>query len=155
MATKTIRPWQGTTLGIFASIEVAADLLFGLFVLIKGPALLEMLAPVFTEIQAQFPNFDPTLITPQIINYVGLGLFLGAAISFLFARALFKGQRWVTILLTYLYAFTGIIIIWDIFSSGIYTQTSDFVGLGIIAFFFWLALSSLQHPFYKKPAKKK
>ena len=133
------RPWEGTTLGV---LDIIGLVLSGIalamltFAIVGGGAILSQMAQG-SEMQnfpmASFLGTMGTFLLIPVILFFILGVFITVGI--------FKGQKWAVIVSI---IFTALALL-SSFSQGI-----QYFSLALNAFFLYLEIMCIKHPFYNK-----
>ena len=136
MKGSAIRPWQGTTLGVFACI--------GLFFLL-GFGLVALLAQGFIGTLLESSMGEGSEIAAGLIQggaiIIGVILLLLAVVYLFMARGIFKGQKWAVIV--YL-----VITALSLLSVLLRLPHVSILGFGINGFLLYLEIMCLKSPYY-------
>ena len=147
--TQVSRPWQGTLLGVLASIGAALTALFAILMIVAQGFFISLLGGVSTGLQetgadVATANVAAGGILGMMSGFMwvaGIFMLALAVLDFFIARGLFKGQKWTLIL---------IIIFGVLGALGTLSQGPQWGGLVIDAAVVVIAATVIKHPFYNQ-----
>jgi hypothetical protein len=149
---KSSRPWQGTTMGVLASIEGVATLILGTFLLFGGSFMNGFMGG------AQMMGMQ----NGSQMNGMALGLFasMGIYLALFFlavgvldifiAKGFFNGKFWAVALTSFFVGLSVLTGIFQLFTAANHTRLSSLFGLVLACFIAYLCYSCWISPFYAR-----
>lgn len=160
--SKTSRPWQGTTLAVFAVIEVVANISLGLLLLLAKDTVISFFQRMTGAIDFSMVSSNGVAVSGEIVSGgfidmissmsgVFALLFLAAGVFNIFiSQGFLQGKRWVVVFMTILLALSFVGSLVYMIAAGPALLLKSFLNVLIVAFFLYLNLFCLMHKFYKK-----
>ncbi len=133
----SIRPWQGTLLGVLNAIGVGFLALLALGVLLMsfmGGAILSQMSESGVQIPSFVTGALGLILLIPLLAFLALGIFI--------TLGFFKGTRWVVIVSI---VFTALGVL-----SALSSVRASIVPLVIDGLVLWAEIICYKHPFYNK-----
>lgn len=145
--SSSVRPWQGTALGVIDIIGTVFSFLFALLFLMFQGMIASLLGAAPTAVDVNGAQIQGAQGVMAI--FAGLGMVMGVVLlgfgvlGIFLARGAFKGQKWSPIV-SIIFAALGIVGLLTSFSS------SSVLSLVIDAFTLYVAVMCVKSPYFNK-----